>query len=146
MGTGYSFLCPQLFSVQWHLQKLLSLMSDVYVSMSLYPLFGYWAIMNSAKHTASMSLFRPMETTNAFQSCIKRQNTARIIAVNPLTLPLCVLLICSHPSPHWSHWPVSHVQPRNATRKIPDVNYWEGRPSGITKNPLLKKGSRGGKG
>lgn len=74
MKIGYSFLHLQMSSVQWHLWKLLSFTHNVNTSTSLLPLFKYWNIMDSTKHTAAMGLFWFMISTDAFQDCINRQN------------------------------------------------------------------------
>lgn len=79
-----------------------------------------------------------MVSTSAFQSCIKRQNTARIIALYTPTTTSFDFLTSSHSSLTNL---TSHAQPRNLARKIPNVHGWEERPSGITENLLLEKES-----
>ena len=130
-----------MFSEEWHLQKLLSLMCNVYISMSLNPLFDYQNIMDSAK---AHSGHRPLSVHGNHKCIPKLHKEAEHCQNN------CCIVPPSYYNFFWfPHIPlhtgptnvISHARPKNPTTRIPSVNCWEERPSEITKNLLLKKES-----
>lgn len=141
MAIGDSFHHLEMFSIQWHLWKLLSFMSNVHL-VSLDSLFEYWNMVDSTKHTAATELFWFMITTNAFSNWINRHTMARItmLCTPKLSITTSLVFLSSLPKLASLTWSLSHYQ-GIPTRKISNVNCLEERQSITAKNLLFKKES-----